>query len=130
MNSKELEIRLIDFSIQVVHLIKSLPEDRITNHLTGQLLRSSTSPALNYGEAQGSESKRDFVHKLGIVLKELRESLNCLKILAGTNYIKPEHLAIKECNELVSIFVKSVDTTKRKIEEETRLRQMNKNASL
>ena len=53
MNSKELESRLIDFSIQVVTLIKSLPEDRITNHLSGQLLRSSTSPALNYGEAQG-----------------------------------------------------------------------------
>jgi four helix bundle protein len=86
MNSKELEDRLISFSIQVVNLIKSLPEDRITNHLSGQLLRSSTSPALNYDEALGSESPRDFVHKLGIVLKELRESLNCLKILAGSNY--------------------------------------------
>ena len=78
MNSKDLENRLIDFSIKVVNLIKSLPEDRITNHLTRQLLRLATSPALNYGEAQGDESKKDFVHKLGIVLKELRESLNCL----------------------------------------------------
>lgn len=84
MNSKELEIRLIEFSIQVVNLIKSLSEDRITNHLAGQLLRSATSPALNDGEAQGAESKKDFVPKLGVVLKELRESLNCLKILAGT----------------------------------------------
>ncbi len=130
MNSKEREVRLIDFSIQVVNLIKTLPEDRITNHLAGQLLRSSTSPALNYGEAQGSESKKDFAHKLGIVLKELRESLNCLKIPAGTHYIKPEHLAIKECNELVSIFVKSVETTKRKIEEENRQQGINKNTSL
>jgi four helix bundle protein len=86
MNSKELEDRPISFSIQVVNLIKSLPEDRITNHLSGQLLRFSTSPALNYGEALGSESPRDFAHTLGIVLKELRESLNCLKILAGSNY--------------------------------------------
>ena len=118
MNSKELENRLIDFSIQIVNLIKSLPEDRITNHLSGQLLRSATSPALNYGEAQGVESKKDFVHKLGIVLKELRESLNCLKILAGTNYINTESPVMKECNELVSIFVKSVETNKRKMEED------------
>jgi four helix bundle protein len=118
MNSKELENRLIDFSIQVVNLIKSLPEDRVTNHLSGQLLRSSTSPALNYGEAQGSESKRDFVHKLGVVLKELRESLNCLKILAGTNYISTDNIVIKECNELVSIFVKSVETNKKNLAEE------------
>lgn len=118
MNSKELENRLIDFTIQVVNLIKSLPEDRITNHLTGQLLRSATSPALNYGEAQGSESTKDFVHKLGIVLKELRESLNCLKILAGTNYIKAESPVMKECNELVSIFVRSVETNKKKLEQE------------
>ena len=117
MNSKELENRLIDFSIQIVNLIKSLPEDRITNHLSGQLLRSATAPALNYGEAQGAESKKDFVHKLGIVLKELRESLNCLKILAGTNYINTESPVMKECNELVSIFVKSVETNKRKMEE-------------
>ena len=120
MNSKELENRLINFSIQVVNLIKSLPEDRITNHLSGQLLRSATSPALNYGEAQGAESKKDFVHKLGIVLKELRESLNCLKILAGTNYIKTESPVMKECHELVSIFVKSVGTNKRKMEEEAK----------
>src|SRR5688572_24920525 len=118
MNSKELESRLINFSIQVVGLIKSLPEDRITSHLGGQLLRSATSPALNYGEAQGTESRKDFVHKLGIVLKELRESLNCLKILAGTNYIKTEIPVMKECNELVSIFVKSVETNKKKMDEE------------
>ena len=118
MNSKDLENRLIDFSIKVVNLIKSLPEDRITNHLTGQLLRSATSSALNYGEAQGAESKKDFVHKLGIVLKELRESLNCLKILVGTNNVETESPVMKECNELVSIFVKSVETNKKKIEEE------------
>lgn len=116
MNSKELESRLVAFSVMVINLIKSLPEDRITNHLTGQLLRSATSPALNYGEAQGSESEKDFVHKLGVVLKELRESLNCLKILAGSRYIPAENSVIKECNELVSIFVKSVETDKKKLD--------------
>ncbi len=105
-------------------------KDRITNHLSGQLLRFATSPALNYGEAQGAESKKDFVHKLGVVLKELRESLNCLKILAGTNYIKTDNIVITECNELVSIFVKSVETNKRKMEEESRNQKLNKNPSL
>ena len=115
MNSKELENRLVEFAINVVNLIKALPEDRVTNHLASQLLRSASSPALNYGEALGSESRKDFVHKLGIVLKELRESFNCLRILAGSNYMKSESPIIKECNELISIFVKSVETNKRKL---------------
>jgi S23 ribosomal protein. len=113
MTNKELEDRLVRFAVMVVQLIKSLPEDRVTNHLTGQLLRSATSPALNYGEALGAESKRDFIHKLGIVLKELRESLNCLKVLAGSGYISETDRVITECNELVSIFVKTVETSKR-----------------
>ncbi|MFO7258985.1 MAG: four helix bundle protein [Bacteroidota bacterium] len=115
MNRMELEDRLVNFSILVVNLVKSLPEDRITNHLCSQLLRSATSPSLNYGEALGAESKRDFVHKLGVVLKELRETLNCLKILAGTEYIRNEHALLQECNELVSIFVKSVETSKKRL---------------
>ncbi|MCW5911468.1 MAG: four helix bundle protein [Cyclobacteriaceae bacterium] len=93
--------------------MKSLPEDRVTNHLCGQLLRSATSPALNYGEALGAESKKDFVHKLGVVLKELRESFNCLRILSGSGYLPEDHPVTKECNELISIFVKSIETTKR-----------------
>ena len=115
MTSKELEDRLIKFSVLIINLIKTLPEDKITNHLSGQLLRSGTSPSLNYGEALGSESSKDFVHKLGIVLKELRESLNCLRILAGANYIKPNDSSLVECNELVSIFVKSIETNKKKL---------------
>ncbi|MDV3307587.1 MAG: four helix bundle protein [Cyclobacteriaceae bacterium] len=113
MNRLELERRLVDFSILVINLIKSLPEDRITNHLCSQLLRSATSPALNYGEALGAESRKDFVHKLGVVLKELRETLNCLKILVGTDYIKNCHPVLQECHELVSIFVKSVETSRK-----------------
>lgn len=116
MTNKELENRLIKFLVMVIDLIKSMPEDRVTNHLTGQLLRSATSPSLNYGEALGSESKKDFVHKLGIVLKELRESLNCLQILAGSKYISEDNRVIAECNELVSIFVKTIETVKKKME--------------
>lgn len=115
--SRDLEARLIHFSVLVVNLVKSLPEDRVTNHLGGQLLRSSTSPALNYGEARGAESSKDFAHKLGVVLKELRESMNCLKILLGTGYIETGNPVLQECNELVAIFVKSVDTTRKRIQD-------------
>lgn len=58
-----------------------MPNNKFANHLAGQLVRSCTSPALNYGETQGAESKKDFIHKMSVVLKELRESLNCLKII-------------------------------------------------
>ena len=108
---RNLEERLINFAVVIIDKVKNLPDDRIGNHLGGQLLRSGTSPSLNYGEALGAESRKDFVHKLGIVLKELRESLNCLKILQRIGYINDDK-AIKECNELISIFVKSAQTAK------------------
>jgi four helix bundle protein len=106
-----LEERLINFAVSIVELVKILPNDRVGNHLGNQMLRSGTSPGLNYGEALGSESKKDFAHKLGIVLKELRETLNCLKILNRTGYFKNETI-IRECNELISIFVKTLKTTR------------------
>jgi four helix bundle protein len=108
---KNLEDRLINFAVMIVKIVKELPDDRVGNHLGGQLLRSGTSPSLNYGEALGAESRKDFLHKIGIVLKELRESLNCLKILSRIGYLKND-LAVTECNELISIFVKSAQTTK------------------
>ncbi len=91
---KNLEERLINFAVMTIEIVNKLPNDRVGNHLGGQLLRSGTSPGLNYGEALGAESRKDFVHKLGIVLKELRESLNCLKILFRVNYMKDEKIII------------------------------------
>jgi four helix bundle protein len=108
---RNLEDRLINFAVMIIGIVKSLPDDRIGNHLGGQLLRSGTSPSLNYGEALGAESRKDFLHKLGVVLKELRESLNCLKILRRIEYITDDK-ALTECNELISIFVKSAQTAK------------------
>lgn len=84
--------------------------------MVGQLLRSGTSPALNYGEAQSGESRRDFIHKIKIVLKELRESYICLKIIDHAKLFKIQDkilFAINECNELISIFVKSVETAQK-----------------
>lgn len=111
-----LEERLVDFAVAIIRLVDTLPNTKAANHLGGQLLRSGTSPALNYGEAQSSESRKDFVHKFKIILKELRESLVCLKILRKSNlYDAPESLdkLSRECNELVSIFVKSIVTAEK-----------------
>jgi four helix bundle protein len=113
----DLEDRLIDFAVSVIEFIESLPNTKSANHLGGQLLRSGTSPSLNYGEARGGESKNDFIHKMKVCLKELRESHNCLKILHRAKIYKDENLAlylIEECNELISIFVKSILTASEK----------------
>ena len=93
----------------VIGIIESLPETRTCAHLSGQLLRSGTSAALNYGEAQGAESRKDFVHKIKVILKELRESRICLRILSRRSLLQ-SHSALSECNELVAIFTKSVKT--------------------
>ena len=78
-----------------------------------QVRRSATSPALNYGEAQSAESTNDFIHKLGIVVKELRETHNALRILAKLGCIPPENGVLSECNDLIAIFVASVKTAQR-----------------
>ena len=116
MNKHDLEERLINFAVLIVEIVETIPETRAANHLSGQLLRSGTSPALNYGEAQSGESRRDFIHKIKIVLKELRESNICLKIIYRTKLYKTEDKiiqALNESNELISIFVKSVETAQK-----------------
>lgn len=76
-----LEERLIEFAVLIIEIVENLNNTRAGNHIAGQLVRSGTSPALHYGEAQSAESINDFVHKLKILLKELRESLVSLKII-------------------------------------------------
>jgi four helix bundle protein len=112
----DLEDRLINFAVRIVELVQELPEKKALIHLGGQLVRSGTSPALNYGEAQSGESRRDFIHKMKIVLKELRETSVCLNIiyrtgLAGNN--EGLEIVLRENNELIAIFVKSIQTTER-----------------
>jgi len=92
-----------------------MPSTKPANHLSGQLIRSGTSVALNYGEAQSAESQKDFIHKMRIVLKELRESLVCLRIIYKSNLYGNEDkllIAKKENKELIAIFVKSIETAK------------------
>lgn len=116
----DLEERLIKFAVLILDIYEKVPEDRAAEHLANQLIRSATSPALCYGEAQAAESRKDFIHKMAIALKEMRESLACLKIIHRRQYLKPEitESAITELNELISIFVKSIQTAKANLKDE------------
>ena len=111
----DLEDRLVDYASSVVELTEALPNTRAGNHFAGQLLRSGTSPAPNYGEAQAAESRRDFVHKLGICLKELRESRIWLRIVQRRTMLKASVVepVLRETEELIRIFKTSIATTKR-----------------
>ncbi len=111
----DLEERLIDFAIVVSDIVDGLPATRLGNYVAGQLVRSGCSPALKYGEAQSAESRNDFIHKMKVILKELRESLISIKIIERKNLYKTEIVlkAKDECNQLVSIFVKSIETAKK-----------------
>ena len=118
MNKSELEDRLISFSVLIIELVNEMPNSKAGNHLSGQIVRSGTSVSLNYGEAQSGESKKDFIHKIKVVLKELRETYICLKIIYRTKLYQSEEkmqAALKENNELISIFVKSVETAQKNI---------------
>lgn len=111
----DLEDRLVDFAIRIINVVEALPDNRAGRHISGQLIRSGTSPALNYGEAQSAESRRDFIHKMKIALKELRETLVWLKIIERKPLCAPERLAgiTTECHELIAIFVKSINTAEK-----------------
>lgn len=118
MNKFDLEERLIDFTVSIIEIANSIQNTKTGNHLSGQIIRSGTSVSLNYGEAQGAESKKDFVHKIKVILKELRETLVCLKIIRKTKLCESEKkviAALNENNELISIFVKSVQTAQKNI---------------
>ena len=98
--------------MSVLELTESLPTSFAAAQLSKQLIRSATSTALNYGEAQAAESRADFIHKMKVVLKELKESFVCLKILDQKKYLEMEtsKLVLGECNELISMFVTSLKT--------------------
>ena len=111
-----LEKRLIDFAVRIINVVEALPNTRAGNHIAGQLVRCGTSPAPNYGEAQSAESRNDFIHKIKIVLKELRETKVWLKIIQLKSLLKSTReieLLIAECDELISIFVTSVRTAEK-----------------
>lgn len=112
----DLEDRLLEFAARIVELTESLPNTRAGNHIAGQLLRCGTSSLSNHGEVEAAESRKDFLHKLRICLKELRETKRWLRLLGRIKTIgAPSHFnsCLNEVEELIRIFVASVRTAER-----------------
>ncbi|MEM7531552.1 MAG: four helix bundle protein [Chloroflexota bacterium] len=109
----DIEDRLIDFAVRVMKVCDKLPSDMTgAKHIRGQLIRSGTSPAPNYGEARGAESHKDFVHKLKIALKELNESRIWIKMIVKAEMLPEKRLIelLDECDQLCRILSTSIHT--------------------
>ena len=110
----DLEDRLLRYAAAVIRLVQKIPSDRCGNHIAGQLLRSGTSPLPNHGEAQAAESPADFLHKMRICLKELRETHRWLRLMKEVPVLKESAEVDRltdETEQLVKIFVASIRTT-------------------
>jgi four helix bundle protein len=109
----DLEDRLLAYAADVIRLVEILPSSRAGNHAAGQLLRCGTSPLANHGEAEAAESRADFIHKMNICLKELRETLRWLRLVQRVPLIKPASQVdqvLRETDELIRIFFASIRT--------------------
>jgi four helix bundle protein len=114
LSAEELEERLIEFAVRIIKLVENLPKTPAGKHIAGQILRSETSPAPNYGEARGAESHADFTHKYGIVLKELNETFIWLRIIKRSGLLNPELMTdiLDENQQLCRIFTSSLKTAR------------------
>ena len=113
----DLEERLLEYSAAIIRLVREIPKDREANHVAAQLLRSGTAPLPNHGEAEAAESQADFVHKLRICLKELRETRRWLRLVLRVPLVSSEgnvRAALTETEELIRIFVASIRTSERR----------------
>jgi four helix bundle protein len=113
--NEQLSKRLLQLAVRVLTLVQSLPRTVVGRHIGRQLIRAGTSPGANYEEAGGAESRRDFAHKLGIVLKELKETRYWLRLCREMALVKPASRLdplLDEVEQLVAIFAKSVRTLK------------------
>lgn len=113
----DLEDRFVNYTCTMIDVIERLPNNRAGNYIAGQLIKSCHSPTFNYGEAQAAESRNDFIHKMGLILKELKECRTALKIIRRKEMIKSEEIleeAYKETEELIAIIGKSISTAKNK----------------
>src|SRR5205085_4794834 len=111
----DLEDRLLEFAARIVELVELLPGTKAANHISNQLLRCGTSPLSNHGEVEAAESRKDFLHKLRICLKELRETKHWLRLVARLNLTSEINLrtCLAEADELIRIFVASARTAER-----------------
>jgi len=114
-NRDNLAERLLDFAVKIIKVVNALPKTAIGKHIGGQLLRCGTSSGSNYEEACGAESRSDFIHKLGIVLKELKETRFWLRVIYRTKMLPSWQIEpiIQECEELCAIIAQSIVTAKK-----------------
>ncbi len=118
MNRKkyDLEDRLLGYSSRIITIVEQIPKSRTGSHISNQLLKSGTSPYSNHGEAQAAESSNDFIHKLRICLKELRETQRWLKLIQHIKIMRKHELVnamLAETEELIKIFVTSIKTAEK-----------------
>jgi len=111
----DLEDRLLEFTARLTKLADTLPTSRTGNHVAGQLLRCGTSPFANHGEVQAAESRKDFIHKLGICFKELKEIRRWLRFIARAELISAKRVRpfLIETEELIRIFSASIRTAEK-----------------
>lgn len=111
----DLEERLLEFAARIIRLAEALPRSPTGKHVSGQVIRSGTAPMAHHGEAQSAESRKDFIHKLKIALKELRETQRWLKLIQRVPLLEKTELLnplLTETDELIRIFVTSINTAK------------------
>jgi four helix bundle protein len=110
----ELAERLLEFAVRIIHLCGHLPRSTAGNHVSGQLVGAGTSPGANYEEARGAHSLADFISKLSIVLKELKESRYWIKVIIKVPLLTSEKALplLNECEELIAIIAKSIFTAR------------------
>lgn len=113
-----MEDRLLEFAARIGKLVEVLPETRLGRHVAGQLVRSGTSPAPNYAEACAAESKKDFIHKLGTALKELRESRVWIKLILKSDILPADR--IEPLLDESNIIGKSVVTAKENLPQKSK----------
>ena len=121
----DLEERLLEFASRVIDLTESLPQTRAGNHVGAQILRSGTSPFPNHGEAEEAESREDFIHKLKVCLKELRETRRWARLIQRKGWVKNDSTLdwlLSESDELTRIFYSSIQTAKRNAQAARQLR--------
>ncbi|MCA9122024.1 MAG: four helix bundle protein [Planctomycetaceae bacterium] len=112
----DLEERLLEYAARIVRLAEALPRTQTGKHVSGQVLRSGTAPMAHHGESQAAESRRDFIHKMKIALKELRETQRWLKLIQRIPLLDKTDLLnplVKETDELIRIFVASLKTAQK-----------------
>lgn len=116
MNQEILERRLMNYAKRCLLLGRDLYALQFidSKHLAGQLIRSGSHPGIHYGEARAAQSRCDYIHKLSVLLKELRESRNTIVIANMMEYYPPEKLTaiLAEGNELIAIFTATVKKLK------------------